>query len=85
MNGFIKELRFFLHTASSYVKLSGGELCTTRDRVQKRRVCSQLGSKAAVYSIVNEHLRTTLGAKRGLFAKVSSGLADDAVGDAEFA
>ena len=33
--------------------------------------CYQLGSKAAVYSIVNEHLRTTLGAKKGLFAKVS--------------
>ena len=27
--------------------------------------------QSAVYSIVNEHLRTTLGAKRGLFAKVS--------------
>ena len=30
--------------------------------------------QSAVYEIVNEHLRTTLGAKRGLFAKVSKDL-----------
>ena len=33
--------------------------------------------QSAVYSIVNEHLRTTLGAKRGLFAKVSKLVAPD--------
>ena len=47
---------------------------------KKRRFLFLSSAAKAAYSIVNEHLRTTLGAKRCLFAKVSNRLGQNTAG-----